>query len=638
MNTVFPVEFEVVSENGEKSPSGLLQGFTRDISAGGMCIEFKTFGKKTEKILALSGAVLSLTINPTFSIHPIKASAKIVWLKKEDSLHPPRYFIGVTYEQIDPMAQKRLIGHAHRSIWAPRAAALAGLFLVCLLGGLFVHDQQLINENRALVRKVTLTAEKKSQVTQDLQDLDARKKMLGAELRAAREKIEKLEASLSSMKQENQTLGEQRVVLATQLHESADKQQAIRRQLEDIQTGQKKLQETYRRLEQEGQKQSSAVSDQMFQWLKSHQNARTGLVASFEGDPSLEDAGFTYDQSLAAQVFLLFGDQKDAAAILSFFDQHAATEGGAFFNVYETMAGSPTESMIHVGPNVWLGIAALQYQHQNKDGAFLPLAKKIADWMIRFQDEEGGLPGGPKVQWYSTEHNLDAYAFFRMMHEETGDAKYSSAAQRSLQWIQKYAYSVREMRPNRGKGDATIATDTFSWSIAAIGPQKLKEIQLDPEAIMEFAEKHCEVTAQAHLPHNISVSVRGFDFSKAQNLGRGGVVSTEWTAQMIVSYQVLAHYFEELGESEKAISYSQKANLYLSELQKLIITSPSRTGQGRGCLPYASVDNVDTGHGWRTPKGASTGSVAATAYGLFAWKGYNPFELDRSKTESNPTV
>ena len=129
-----------------------------------------------------------------------------------------------------------------------------------------------------------------------------------------------------------------------------------------------------------------------------------------------------------------------------------------------------------------------------------------------------------------------------------------------------------------------------------------------------------------------TAAARGFDFAKAENIGRGGVISTEWTAQMIVTYQILSDYFKASGYPEKEAVYSQKANLYLNELQKLIITSPSRTGQGRGCLPYASIDNVDTGHGWRTPKGRRTGSVAGTAYGIFAWVGYNPFDLDNKKT------
>ena len=83
-----------------------------------------------------------------------------------------------------------------------------------------------------------------------------------------------------------------------------------------------------------------------------------------------------------------------------------------------------------------------------------------------------------------------------------------------------------------------------------------------------------------------------------------------------------------LTQLTKKIKVSKPTMLkYLNELEKLMLSSPSPTGQGQGCLPYATQDNVDTGHGWRTPKGSTTGSVAATAYALFAQKGHNPLTL-----------
>jgi hypothetical protein len=365
----------------------------------------------------------------------------------------------------------------------------------------------------------------------------------------------------------------------------------------------------------------------MYEWLKSHRSLKTGLVASFEGDPGLEDWAFTYDQSLACQTFLVFGDMKPAAAILDFYNTRAVTAGGAFFNAYDTLDGSAKENIVRTGPNVWIGIAALQYEKRTHDGRFLPLAKRIGEWTLGQQDSEGGVKGGGGVGWYSTEHNLDAYAFFSMLYEMTGEAHYDEARVKTLAWIKKYAYTTKERRMQRGKGDATIATDTFSWAVAAIGPAKLAEAGLDAEEIMAFAEKNCEVTVDYVLPNGKPDKVRGFDFAKAGNVGRGGVISTEWTAQVIVTYRVLASYFRATGQPDKAAAYEAKAAVYKNELQKLVITSPSRTGQGRGCLPYASTDNVDTGHGWRTPKGKRTGSVAGTAYGIFAWVGYNPFDL-----------
>ena len=176
----------------------------------------------------------------------------------------------------------------------------------------------------------------------------------------------------------------------------------------------------------------------------------------------------------------------------------------------------------------------------------------------------------------------------------------------------------------RGKGDSTIATDTFSWAIASLGPATLKSQGMDPDGIMEFAEDECRVEAKFYRPDNRAIEVVGFDFAKPRHLGRGGVVSTEWTAQMIVAFKIMADYHKKENDLEKGKIYQHKAAYYLSQLGKMVISSPSPTGQGEGCLPYASIDDVDTGHGWRVAKGRRTGSVAATIYYIFAFKGYNP--------------
>ena len=600
MSTVFPVEFEIYRDTGEKSSLLLFQSFTRDVSAGGMCVECKSFGKETEKRLLAPNTFLKLFINPAFASCPIEAVGRIVWIRKKEE-NSSIYLIGVAYTQIDNVSRSRLIRHARWLFWLPRALGVVGTVMACLLIVLLVHSQALVRENKKLVNQLIAGAEKKSSVAMELYELQKRKLQLENELTKARDQA------------------------------NVEKQKDLDAQLTNLQAGRQELEAAYQNLQQAGNRTESANLRQMYGWLKSHQNLKTGLVASFEGDSAIEDWGFTYDQSLACQTFLLFGDIKDAAAILSFYELHAERAGGAFFFAFDVSYGSAAASTVHVGPNVWLGIAAVQYEYAVHDGRFKKLAIEIGDWTLRAQDSEGGLKGGPDFSWYSTEHNLDAYAFFGMLYEITKDARYKTGQERVLSWIKKYAYSMKEKRLNRGKGDATIATDTFSWAVAALGPETLKKIEFDAEAIMDFAEKNCEVTVRYKLPNGKFTTVKGFDFAKAQHVGRGGVISTEWTGQVIVTYQVLADYFQSAGDKEKSALYRAKAVFYLNELQKLVITSPSRTGQGKGCLPYASLDNVDTGHGWRTPQGNRTGSVAGTSYGIFAWRSYNPFSLSERK-------
>ncbi len=628
MNTVFPVELEVFSASGEKLSRALLQGFTRDVSEGGICVELKSFGKETEKLFSAPGVRLRLTINPPFAKHPILAQGEVAWMHRPQSRLPVQYRIGIHYTQIDPKGRTRIIRYAKRLQWLPRLTVATGLIMLAALLGLYFHDQHLTIENRRLVKDLVASAERKTGITTDLEKFDQRKVQLEKQLAAARDRIKTLESSVDSMAVKSEA---ERQSYQEELTASINRQKRLEQALEGIRQGQQKLEAKYLNLREAEKMTASAGLRQMYGWLRSHQNLRTGLVASFEGDGALEDWAFTYDQSLACQTFLLFRDFKDAEAILSFYQSRAERSYGVFSNAYDTTDGRPVENTVHVGPNVWLGLAALQYENRVRDGRFLPLARQIGDWLITQQDAEGGLKGGPEFSWYSTEHNLDAYAFFRMLHEITGEERYGRARQQVLAWIKKYAYSVKERRMNRGKGDATIATDTFSWAIAAIGPETLKQMDLDPEEIMDYAEKNCEVKVDFSQPGRKPTSVRGFDFAKAEHVGRGGVISTEWTSQAIVTYQVLADHLLRAGQKEKADRYLNKSYFYLNELQKLIITSPSRTGQGRGCLPYASADDVDTGHGWRTPKGPQTGSVAGTAYGIFAWTGYNPFDLKQRK-------
>lgn len=629
MNTVFPVELEKFRENDKDPASSLLQGFTRDISAGGMCIEVKSADPQIEILVGTPHTRLSLTIDPPFTRNPIQAVASIAWVRRQGELLPARYLIGVSYTQIDEKAKRRLFKYARRLIWIPRLTAAAGLLMLLVIGGLFIHNQKLILENKGLVNRMVEGAERKSDVASELYDLQREKLSLESSLIKSKNVIRELESSIKTYQDENVS---QKIAFEKELEASLAAQREISEKLKALQGSSQKLQETYRSLEETEKLTATATLRHMVEWIKSHQNLKTGLVASFEGDAGLHDWAFTYDQSLACQVYLLFNDLESARRILSFYASRAEKDNGAYFNAYHAGDGSTIERTVHVGPNVWIGIAALQYEKRVKDGQFLGIARSVADWVLKMQDEEGGLKGGPAFTWYSTEHNLDAYAFLQMMHQITGEARYEEASKKTLSWIKKYAYSVKEKRMNRGKGDATIATDTFSWAIAAMGPQTLLSIEFDPEAIVQFAEEHCEVSVSYKQPNGKSATARGFDFSKAENVGRGGVISTEWTAQMIVTYQILSRHFRGTGDTAKADFYSQKADLYLNELQKLLITSPSRTGQGRGCLPYASSDHVDTGHGWRTPRGRRTGSVSGTAYGIFAWVHYNPFDLENKRS------
>jgi len=654
LDVVFPVEFQFLDPETRGSVSDIKQGFTRDIGKGGLCLEVNNIEDDFEGILKAKNVHLDLRIHIPLSHRETKAIASIAWYKKVKSGYPNKYLIGLSFIDIDKRESSRIYFHARRMSLTPKIVPVIILFLIAGLVFFYTSDYKSRLENKKLIEKIVSISGKRSILEKDILDYDVESREIEETLLSKQEDIEAYHVELEELKELSLDLEKKTKLLEHSEEVRLKAEQGLKEVLseKEILTGKvSSLAEEVTYLEQrisQLSKNRISVGDSlkellasfvdveekgvssMYSWVKNHQNNFTGLVVSYEGDKGMEDWAFTYDQSLACQCFILMGDKDNARMVLDFYKHKAEKIYGGFANAYDACAGSVTEYTVHAGPNIWLGIAMMRYMERFQDEEYLRIAQQLGVWLIELQreDKESGIRGGPQFRWFSTEHNLDAYAFFNMLYRLTGDQKYLDSKDLVFKWIEKNAFSMREGRLNRGKGDATIATDTFAWAIAAIGPELLKDSGMDPDQIIDFAETNCMVTTDYKRPGNEVLKVTGFDFGKYEHLPRGGIISTEWTAQMIVTLKIMARYHEDDNSFLKAAYYKNKADFYLSELQKMMIVSPSKMGQGEGCLPYASQDNVDTGHGWRAPDGSRTGSASGTIYTIFAKENYNPLGPD----------
>ncbi|MBL7069042.1 MAG: PilZ domain-containing protein [Candidatus Omnitrophica bacterium] len=646
LQSVFPVGFKLLSLDGQNVLSEALQGFTADVSKGGILLRANNLDSQLTDMIEKKTAKISLDIEIPVGSKPIEAISSVVWIRIIREAKKSICFIGLSFEKIGDKDRRRLVGYAGSLYRAPKLMAALLLAMLIALGSNRADEIKLRRKNRLIVQELGEVIEKRSAILELIEKASQEKGLLLTRLELQEENVAMIEEEKRKLaakeKELNETAQDMEILkaqldmsrrslesLEALLQEANSDKESLDGKLAEIALQEEKRKNELRKIEEKRKRLEEATVENMYRWLKSHQNRRTGLVTSYEGDSALKNTAFTYDQALIAQVFLLEDDAESAKSIFDFYQYKAKRYEGGFVNAYASTNGAVIEGTVHCGPNLWLGIALMQYMDKTGDKGYLMLAKDIGDWVIDIQkkDSDYGIRGGPDVAWYSTEHNLDAYAYFEMLYEKTGDIKYREAADRTLSWIARYAYTGSGGRIRRGKGDSTIATDTFAWSIAAIGPKTLLDVGMDPDAIMKFAEDNCKTAVDFVRPDGKIVKVTGFDFAKHKNLGRGGVVSSEWTAQMIVSLKMMSNFYLDLGDNEKAGVYYDKAQFYLNELEKMVITSPSRSGQGGGCLPYATQGNADTGHGWRTPGGKDTGSVSGTAYGVFAIKGYNPLKL-----------
>jgi len=636
LDTVLPVQFRLESLDSKQPLSPWIQGFTNNIGHGGICLSVNDLSPELIKLIQEKKVKLAIEIDMPLSGNAVCASVSLAWTKEIGGL-TKRYLLGLDYEKINPKQNFMLIRYAWaKKLFLPFVVLSIAILSLSLGFGAYLNIQ-LTHKNKMLVEDFVRVLQESKLVKQQLGQI--------ARERAALQS--KIESLVSQIKSASEKKSEQMSLAAInntkplpvaidktkELNDAilrlAQERDLLQAKLNTLQVSEKAVQTESLRLETKKVILEKANLDKMYQWFKVRQNPHTGLAMSFEGDKDIESWAFLYDQALLVQVYLKFSDFSRAKKILDFFANDAKREDGWFLNAYYVNDGAPAEFVLHCGPNIWLGLAIMQYTQATGDKQYLKIAEEIAGNIIKLQnsDPDNGIRGGPLMSWYSTEHHLDAYAFYKMLARVTGMDKYDQAAEKTLSWLVRHTYDRQDLPVKRGKGDSTIATDTYAWSIAAIGPAKLKSLGMDPDKIMEFVEENCVVEVNFNRPGGQVVRIQGFDFAPQRNVSRGGVVSSEWTAQMVVSFKIMADYYLKNGQADKAAIYQSKADNYLGQLGNMIISSPSPSGQGEGCLPYATQDFVDTGHGWTTPKGKHTGSVSGTAYTILAYYGINPLEL-----------
>jgi hypothetical protein len=146
------------------------------------------------------------------------------------------------------------------------------------------------------------------------------------------------------------------------------------------------------------------------------------LVQSFvppHGDPlgdRIRDRAWIYDTAVTATARAATGDLDGAGALLDAL-QELQHPDGALDGSY-TLAGTDGDGPIRAGNQAWVGLAALEWRSLTCSGRHDRLIAGTARWLLAHRLADPASPGfglvrgGPDVTWYSTEHNLEARAFF----------------------------------------------------------------------------------------------------------------------------------------------------------------------------------------------------------------------------------
>jgi hypothetical protein len=398
-------------------------------------------------------------------------------------------------------------------------------------------------------------------------------------------------------------------------------------------------------------KTSSNHISGLVKWLKINRHQETGLPYSHVGDERFKNWTFTYDSAVVVLAYIAAGEVESAKNIVDFYIGNTETSRlGGFIEAFIPSSAliKGQDYSIRTGANLWLGIASFHLYKTSKELKYLDFAKTIADFGISLQNLDpsspnyGGLSLGPKgdpaypsdqhiaynpelpsfTEIYATEINIDGYAFFNLLFQQTKQQKYNDAKKLTLIWLKKNGYNFGEHRFNRGFNDMLVATDVQSWGISALGVEVLDEFEDNAaKKIINFVENNCIAEDIFKKPDGTIVTVKGSDFidkTRAQTLNRTPLVSPEWTFQLINAYSRLAHDYQHRGAEDKAQRFRISREFLIASMLKLAVSIDDTFA-----YPYATQAEAKLGHENLTPREGNL-SVIGVAYAILALLDFDP--------------
>jgi hypothetical protein len=343
------------------------------------------------------------------------------------------------------------------------------------------------------------------------------------------------------------------------------------------------------------------------------------LVQSFTGG-TLEKLHFTdsitYDDAVVIDALLARGTAADVAragtigdALLYVQANDTARDGrvrAAYAPDPLTGPGSitVTDPTSDVGNVAWVGQALLQLYARTGQASDLAGATAAATWIYTNTYDTrgaggytGGLPArGAKIEWKSTEHNIDVYALFSMLAAASGNPVWTARAE----WAEQFIVSMW----NAASGRFAVGTLDDGVSVNT-GEQ--------PEDVNTWSYLALEDPAYASSidwdVRNLAVSKRGFNGVSFCQGDRSGVWF-EGTAHLADALELRG------GSGDRTV-----AGTYLGDVAHAQIAGLHTDGSGIIAASKNRLSDCDGDHYF-----ASLHS-GATAWYLLALQATDPFHV-----------
>ena len=272
------------------------------------------------------------------------------------------------------------------------------------------------------------------------------------------------------------------------------------------------------------------------------------------------------------------------------------------------------------GNQAWAGMALAHLAHVTKEAKYRDGALRIGEWLLRETKDtrgRGGFTGGyssdgTKIEWKSTEHNIDMVGLFGMLHQLTKDHKWRRARKHARKFV-KSMWDKEEGRFHIGtkpdgvtiNRDEYIPEDVQSWGYLALRSDRYRQA-------LDWNIAHLEVTDNSN-PSQPVVGVRfALQINPDYEYKNDNTVWLEGTAHMALALRVS-------GKKK----HKQKAGVYLDSIHKEQLYGPNADGKGIQA-------NSREGYSGGDDKNHTSLHTGTTAWYIMAKQELNPFHLAKN--------
>jgi hypothetical protein len=344
--------------------------------------------------------------------------------------------------------------------------------------------------------------------------------------------------------------------------------------------------------------------------IVSNGNDLTFIQSFTEGQQS-----YIYDQALAVITFTKARDKKTARRLLRGLANVQKKDGSLYFSYYlNGTSPYPAEGdRRYAGAIAWVALAAVHYQQEFHSQEFVAFNLKLLSWLrseikpfsmnetsfaaLRFGPSDIASTPWKESETAALEHNLDAYSAFTHFSRLNPDHPWKN----EIASLRKFIFSMWDKNRSHFWSGANIRTgkinkdelylDNQTWSLLALGPEDLKEIE--PAKALAL---NCE---SLYVEHE---GITGFADSKpTTGPMRFEFVWSEGTLGQVMAMEKMSFRCDSKRTDE-------------------IISSIKKMSRPDGGIAYATKTS--------NPDFTTSSSVAGTAWLYFAINRINPFELN----------